>query len=75
MEFIIKSNDESKVKVLFGDSTIRSWILAQPSILFELRGNVLLFEDDGVIRNLERLKSIYLLLVKTLNHLEKISYK
>lgn len=81
-DFIIKGNDESKVKALFANARIRELIESQRSIhlwIKEVKGrrrqglpegtDELHFQVTGVIKDLERLKSLYELFARTLNHL------
>jgi len=68
-DFIIKGNDESKVRSLFGNPIIRSLIEVQPYIFFKLKGNVLYFQENSIIYDIKRLKSLYQLFVETLNQL------
>ncbi len=68
-DFIIKGNDESKVQALFANSRIRELIEAQPSIRLRVKDDELYFQVVGVIKDVERLKSLYALFAMTLNQL------
>lgn len=81
-QFTIKGNDESKVRVLFADPRIRQLIQSQPSIYLEVRHDMdglgstfpagvdqLYFHEGNVIKDVERLKSLYDLFAEMLNHL------
>jgi len=81
-DFIIKGNDESKVRALCANPRIRELIKAQPSIHFQVKDDEgwfrksfpegvdeLHFQVTGVIKDIERLKSLYELFAVTLNHL------
>lgn len=81
-KFIIKGNNEDKVKSLFSNLRIRELIQAQPSIYFEVKDDEGWFSEsfpDGVdelyfmvpeeIRDISRLESLYELFSETLNHL------
>jgi hypothetical protein len=81
-DFIIKGNDESKVRSLFMNDKIRALTQQQPSISLEVKDDEgwfgadfpegvdeLLFQVVGVITDVERLKSLYELFSETLNHL------
>lgn len=81
-DFIIKGNDESKVRSLFMNDKIRALIQQQPSISLEVKDDEgwfgadfpegvdeLCFQVVGVITDVKRLKSLYELFAETLNHL------
>lgn len=82
-DFIIKGNDEEKLRQLFSNQRIRDLIAAQPEIHFSVQdddGNVwtkmfpagvdeLRFQVVGVIKDLERLKLLYELFAETLDEL------
>ncbi len=81
-KYIIRGNDEAKVKALFKDLTIRKLIQANPYIHFEIVGrdkiykpntpensDMLCFQVLGTVKDLNQLKSIYDLFAETLNHL------
>lgn len=81
-DFVIQGNDESKVRALFANQTVRELIQTQPSILLEVHEGTLLegftegvgelyFEEEGVIRDVSRLKSLYELFAETLDHLSR----
>lgn len=80
--FIIKGNDEEKVKELFSNDKIRELISAQNRIHFEIKDDEgrfgtkfpddvdeLYFQSIGVIRDIERLKRLYMLFALILNKL------
>lgn len=81
-DFIIKANDESKVRSLFMNDKIRALIQEQSSISLEVKDDEgwfgknfpegvdeLYFQVTGVITDVKRLKSLYDLFAETLNHL------
>lgn len=82
-DFVIKGNDEEKLRQLFSNQRIRDLIAAQPEIHFSVQdddGNVwtkmfpagvdeLKFQVAGVIKDLERLKLLYELFAETLDEL------
>jgi len=68
--FTIRSNNESKVRSLFSNLKIRQMLQAQKSITIAIRKNELHLETRGVIRDVERLKSLFELFKETLNQLE-----
>jgi hypothetical protein len=83
--FIIKGNDESKVRELFANPKIRQMIQAQPEIRLEVKDsegwfgpkfpeNVdeLYFQVLGVIKDVERLKALFDLFAAVLDRLYRI---
>ena len=81
-EFIIQGNDANKLRLLFADPTIRQLIEAQPAISLEVKDDEgwfgahfpqgvdeLYFQVVGVIKEIERLKLLYELFARILNHL------
>lgn len=69
--FTIRSNNESKVRALFSNLKIRQMIQAERSMTMAIRKNELRLETRGVIKDLERLKSLFELFRETLHQLEK----
>ena len=80
--FIIKGNDETKLRALFANPKIRQLIEMQPEIHLTIRDDEgwfrthfpegvdeLYFSVLGVIKDVERLKSLYYLFAEILNHL------
>ena len=80
--FIIKGNNESKLRALFANPRIRELIEAQPSIHLEVKNDEgwfgpsfpdgvdeLCFQVVGVIKDVERLKLVFDLFSEVLNHL------
>lgn len=81
-DFIIQGNDEAKVRALFGNPRIRELIQSQPSIFLQVKDDEgwfgarfpegvdeLYFQVTDVIRDIERLKSLYELFAAVLNQL------
>jgi hypothetical protein len=82
-DFVIKGNDEEKLRRLFSSEKIRKLIAAQPDIHFSIAdydSNVwakkfpagvdeLRFQAVGVIKDIERLKLLYELFAETLDEL------
>ena len=81
-DYVIQGNDEVKVLTLFGNPRIRQLIQAQPSISLEVKDDEgwfsanfpegvdeLYFQVVRVVKDVERLKSLYALFAETLNHL------
>ena len=84
-EFILKSNQESKLRELLGSTRIRELINQQPEIYFAVKddegffGSVfpegvdeLYFQVVGIVKDVERLKLIYELFSETLDQLCRI---
>jgi len=81
-DFIIKGNDEDKLKELFSNDKIRELISAQNRVHFEIKDDEgrfgtkfpddvdeLYFQSIGVIKDIERLKNLYMLFALVLNKL------
>jgi hypothetical protein len=83
-DFIIKGNDEAKVRRLFADAKLRELISAQPDIHFCVKDDEdrfwggrnfppdvdeLYFRVTGVIKDVDRLKLLYDLFSETLDEL------
>jgi hypothetical protein len=81
-DFIIKGNDEWKLRRLFSNAKIRELIAAQPDINFSVKDDErgfgkslpqgvdeLYFQVVGIIKNVERLKLLYDLFSETLDEL------
>jgi hypothetical protein len=69
-DFTIQGNNESRVRALFSNQRIRHLIQMQKSIRLGIRNNELVFEAQGVIKDIERLKSLFELLREVLGRLE-----
>ena len=81
-DFVIKGNDESKLRRLFANERLRQLIEAQPSIHFTVKddegffgthfpqgADELYFVVVGVIKDIDRLKALYELFAETLQTL------
>jgi len=81
-EFVVKTNDEAKVRQLFSNVRVRTLLQANPSVhmlIKESEGTYgadyppdvdeLYLEVIGIVRRAERLRSLYELFSETLNHL------
>lgn len=81
-DFVIKGNDEEKLRRMFSSQKIRELIAAQPDIHFSVEDDdgawtkmfpagvdELRFQVAGVIKDLERLKLLYELFAETLDEL------
>jgi hypothetical protein len=84
-DFIVKGNDEGKLRALLSNGRLRELIAAQPEILFSVKDDEgyfgtsfpdgtdeLHFLVTGVIKDVARLKSLYELFAETLDHLCRI---
>jgi hypothetical protein len=84
-DFIIKGNDEAKVRALFANSEIRRLIAEQPQIRLELKDDEgsfrkhfpegvdeLHFQIVGVIKDVERLKKLFDLFAEVLEELYRL---
>jgi hypothetical protein len=84
-DFVVKSNEETKLRQLLGSSRIRELIGQQPDIYFEVKDDEgffnsrfpegveeLYFQVVGVIKDVERLKLLYELFAETLDQLCRI---
>ncbi len=69
-DFTIQGNNETRVRALLGSLGIRQMIQGQKSIRLGVRDNELRFEVQGVVKDLERLRSIFELVKGTLYQLE-----
>jgi hypothetical protein len=81
--FIIKGNDENKLRELFGNQNIRRLIEQQPKIHLTVRDDdggwfkarfpegvdELYFRVPGVVKDIDRLKALYDLFAEVLNHM------
>lgn len=83
--FVIKGNDERKVRALLADRKLRELIAAQPSIHFEVKDDErwfgkkfpegvdeLYFQVTGVIKDIDRLQQLFALFAETLDQLCRI---
>ena len=67
--FVIRGNDEAKVRALFSNQKIRQLLQTEPSATGFLRGNLLDLEVEGDLKDIERLKSIFQLFGEMLKQL------
>jgi hypothetical protein len=68
--FTIQGNNESKVRSLFSNQSIRQMVQEQRSIRLGVKKDELVFETQGVIKDIERLKSLIELFKETLIQLQ-----
>ncbi|SCZ10114.1 DUF3137 domain-containing protein [Alkaliphilus peptidifermentans] len=83
-KYIVKGNDEEKVKALIINKDLRALINGQPKISLEIKDkdgafnkvpegvDIIYFNEAGVIKDVERLKQLFLLFANTLDHLCKM---
>ncbi|HUO08145.1 MAG TPA: DUF3137 domain-containing protein [Phycisphaerae bacterium] len=80
--FVIKGNDEAKVRMLFNDPTLKSLLLVQPTIYFEVKDDEgwfrtpfpqgvdeLCFHRGGIMKDLTELHALFDLFACTLRRL------
>jgi hypothetical protein len=80
--FVIKGSDEAKLRALFSDPGVRRLMEAQPTLHFEVRDDEgwfgpdfpegvdeLRFQVIGIIKDIDRLKSLFDLFAEVLNRL------
>ena len=80
--FVIQGNNETQVKALFGDDSIRKLVSAQSDVSFMVRGDQgwfsrihpegvdeLYFQAHGIIKDLDRLKELFALFGLVLDRL------
>lgn len=80
--FVIQGNNEAKLKALFASSYIQDLLHYQPEVRFEVRDNlgrfwetlpesvdVLYFQVEGVVTDLNQLKGLFYLFMGTLREL------
>jgi hypothetical protein len=84
-QFIVEGNSESRIRTLLANPRVRQLIRSQPSIDLKVRHDMdgiksglpdgvdqLYFEESGIIRDIERLKSLYALFTEILINLYSI---
>lgn len=83
--FVIQGNNEAKLKALFARPNIQELLHYQPDVRFEVRDNlgrfwetlpesvdVLYFQVEGVVTDLNLLKGLFYLFIETLRELYKL---
>jgi hypothetical protein len=68
-KFVIRGADSPKLHALFANVNIRQMILGQRSIHLQIKGNDLIFDTRGVIKDIERLKTLFELFREMLEQL------
>lgn len=84
-DFVIKGNNHAQLKALFANEAIRNLLSAQPKVMFSVLDDEgwfgakfpegvdkLEFMVEGVIKDVDQLKSLYDLFAETLDHLCRI---
>ncbi len=75
-KFIIKCNEEHKIKLLFNDRKLKDLLYEQPEFLFfEMRGktiDALHFECSGNIRKISQLKALFEMFAITLTRMGQL---
>ena len=72
-DFVIQGNNATRLRALLSDVKLRELIQGQRSGKLGLKGNELLFEAQGVIKDVPRPKSMFELFTEQLNRLERRS--
>ena len=68
-DFVITGTDEYKLKKLFDNDTIRQFIQSQKEIHLEIKLNI---QATGIVKDVDRLKFVFRLMMEVLNHLVTI---
>jgi hypothetical protein len=69
-KFVIRGSDSPKLHALFANINIRQMILDQHSIHLRVKGNDLIFDTKGEIKDIERLKTLFELFRQMLEQLK-----
>jgi len=69
-DFVVRGKSESQARAFFANQKIRRMIQAQRTIKLIAADNALLFETQGFIKDIERLKSLFELFKEALPQLE-----
>jgi hypothetical protein len=64
--FVIRGNDESKIKALFAHQSIRQLFQTERSLTAAIKKNVLSIEVTGSVKDPERLKTLFAMIKETL---------
>lgn len=83
--FLIQGSDPDKIKTLFDDDALRELVKLEPNIHLQVRDAGSWFEDqfeedvdelvlevEGVVKDIHRLKRLYMLFARTLNGMCKL---
>ena len=74
-KFIIKGNDEGKIKLLLDDAALKNLMYQQPDILFEVQFEkvcMLYFQCEGIIRAMSQLEALFQMFAVTLTRMEQL---
>ena len=74
-KFIIKGNDEGKIKLLLDDAVLKNLMYQQPDILFEIQFEkvcMLYFQCEGIIRAMSQLEALFQMFAVTLTRMEQL---
>jgi len=80
-KFIIKGNDEGKIKLLLDDAVLKNLMYQQPDILFEVQFEkvfkfkkvcMLYFQCEGIIRAMSQLEALFQMFAVTLTRMEQL---
>jgi len=84
-DFIIKGNDDVKVRALFANERLRELLTAQPTVHLQVKDDEGWFDDDfpegvdelyfrapGVIDDIDRLRTLFDVFGEALNHLCRV---
>ena len=80
-KFIIKGNDEGKIKLLLDDAVLKNLMYQQPDILFEIQFEkvfkfkkvcMLYFHCEGRIRAMSQLEALFQMFAVTLTRMEQL---
>ena len=80
-KFIIKGNDEGKIKLLLDDAVLKNLMYQQPDILFEVQFEkvfkfkkvcMLYFQCEGIIRAMSQLETLFQMFAVTLTRMEQL---
>jgi hypothetical protein len=80
-KFIIKGNDEGKIKLLLDDAVLKNLIHQQPDILFEVQFEkvfkfkkvcMLYFQCEGMFRSMSQLEALFKMFAVTLTRMEQL---
>lgn len=70
-DFVIHGNNESEVKAVFSNPSVRQLLEAQRSLELSVKRSELRLTVTGVVRDIERLRSLFGLFKQTLDQLER----
>ena len=80
-KFIIKGNDEGKIKLLLDDAVLKNLMHQQPNFLFEVQFEkvfkfkkvcMLYFQCEGIFRSMSQLEALFQMFAVTLARMEQL---